>query len=126
MVSILAPRSTSRLWIRYSPVILRVDDVLIHGRDEEEHDTHLRKVLDRAREVNMGLNGDKCKFYRTEVAYVGHVISEEGVKPDPDKIRTIIEPEYKVIAVVQISPKRLQELHTATQADPVLSREDRM
>ena len=52
---------------------------------------NLKRVLDRVRKVNLRLNPLKCKFWLTEVTYVGHVFTSEGLKADPDKITAITE-----------------------------------
>ena len=59
-----------------------VDD-LIWGKDDEEHDARLKQVLTRAREVNLKFNAKKCKIKQEEVPYVGHVLSNDALKPDP-------------------------------------------
>ena len=66
-----------------------VDDLLIWGKDDAEHDVRLKKVLDRAREVNLKFNAKKCQIKQEEVPYVGHVLSKEGLKPDPEKTRAV-------------------------------------
>ena len=58
------------------------DDIIIGGRDEQEHDLILRKVLTRARECNIR---DKIKFRVNKVKHMGEVVSEPGFSPDPDK-----------------------------------------
>lgn len=75
------------------PCAIIVDDILVGGKDVEEHDENLKKVLDRARKVNLRLNPLKCKFRLSEVCYVGHVFTSEGLKPDPSKIKAITEME---------------------------------
>lgn len=66
-----------------------VDDLLVWGETMDQHDERLRKVLERARERNLKLNEAKCQFRMKEVSYVGHVITENGLKPDPKKIEAI-------------------------------------
>ena len=61
-----------------------VDDLQLWGKDDAEHDARLKQVLDRAREVNYKFNGKKCQIKQEEVPYVGHVLSKEGLKPDPE------------------------------------------
>ena len=64
----------------------------------EEHDLRLRQVMDRIRAVNLRLNPEKCSFRVTEVAYVGHLLSDQGVRPDPANtaaFRLIPPPEDK-------------------------------
>jgi len=60
-----------------------VDDLVVWGEDVEQHDVRLGQVLDRCRERNLKLNRGKCHFRVSEVYYVGHVLSADGVKPDP-------------------------------------------
>jgi len=66
-----------------------VDDLLIWGKDDEEHDARLKQVLNRACEVNLKFNAKKCRIRQEEVPYVGHVLSTDGLKPDPEKIRAV-------------------------------------
>ncbi|MES9883587.1 MAG: RNase H-like domain-containing protein [Sedimenticola sp.] len=70
-------------------VLAIVDDILVYGKNKEEHDRNLRNVMTRARESGIKLNADKCKIGMTEVPYFGHVISSEGLKPDPNKVKAI-------------------------------------
>ena len=75
-----------------------IDDILVWGATQEEHDQRLKRVLDRSKEYNLKLNRGKCEIKRTEVKYVGHLLTAEGVKPDPEKIRaveTMKKPENK-------------------------------
>ena len=71
------------------PCAIIVDDLLVWGTTLEEHDINLRKVLERAREVGLKLNMDKCKFRVNEVSYVGHKFTAAGLKPNDDKIEAI-------------------------------------
>ena len=66
-----------------------IDDILVWGATQEEHDLRLRKVLDRAKEFNLKLNREKCEIRRSEVKYVGHMLTRDGVKADPEKIRAV-------------------------------------
>ena len=66
------------------------DDVLIFGSTEEEHNERLRTALVRARKNGVKLNKNKCKFLLSEVTYVGHVISSQGIKVDPNKVADIL------------------------------------
>lgn len=68
-----------------------MDDIVVAGRDREHHDQVLRQVLERAQSYNLKLNFDKVKIRKTEVSYVGHVISANGLKPDPNKVKAVID-----------------------------------
>ncbi|XP_048751787.2 uncharacterized protein K02A2.6-like [Ostrea edulis] len=66
-----------------------IDDILVWGSSIEEHDQRLRRVLQRAKEYNLKLSKQKCEVRKTEVKYVGQVLTQKGVKPDPEKVRAI-------------------------------------
>lgn len=71
------------------------DDLLVigYGTTQQEadrnHDENLTRLLNRAREVNLKLNSKRMKLCQKEVKFMGHVISNDGLKPDPDKITAI-------------------------------------
>ena len=67
------------------------DDVLIHGSNKCEHDNAIRRLLSKCRKIGLKLNRDKFKMNMSEVKWMGHVISSQGLKPDPEKIRAITE-----------------------------------
>lgn len=71
------------------PCAIVVDDIIVGGHDAVEHDAILKKVLDRAREINLRLNPLKCKFRLDQVCYVGHIFTKEGLKADPTKTEAI-------------------------------------
>ena len=66
-----------------------LDDIVVYGPDLSQHILRLKAVLDRLRNNNLKLQPDKCEFLRKEVSYLGHVISESGVKPNPEKISAV-------------------------------------
>ena len=66
-----------------------MDDLVAWGENTEQHDVRLRQLLDRCRERRLKLNKDKFHFRVSEVRYVGHVLSADGVKPDPLKVEAI-------------------------------------
>jgi len=68
-----------------------LDDTVVYARSLAEHDIKLRKVFDRIRENRLKLKPERCEFLRKEVNYLGHVISGNGVSPEPAKIRVIEE-----------------------------------
>ncbi|GFX80707.1 retrovirus-related Pol polyprotein from transposon 412 [Trichonephila clavipes] len=59
------------------------------GRTFEEHLQNIRKVLSKLRDANLKLNPSKCKFFQKEVNYLGHIISAEGVRTDPEKVSAV-------------------------------------
>ena len=66
------------------------DDIIIAADNETEHDTILLKVLERARQYNIKFNLDKLQFKRTEVTYMGHIVTSDGLRPCPKKIEAIV------------------------------------
>ena len=64
-----------------------VDDLLIWGETEEQHDSRLEKVAEHR---NLKLNKDKSQIKRKEISYVGHIIGKDGLKPDPKKVEAIV------------------------------------
>ena len=88
-------------WQRFMNDILRpyidifvqvyLDDILIYSRTREEHERHIRAVLQALREHQLYAKPSKCKFFKTKVKYLGFIISDEGIKMDPAKIRTIVD-----------------------------------
>ncbi|XP_046612225.1 uncharacterized protein LOC124301349 [Neodiprion virginianus] len=66
-----------------------LDDIVIYSRSLEEHETKFRKLMKRLSDAGLTLQPDKCEFLRKEVAYLGHVITQNGLKPNPEKISAI-------------------------------------
>jgi len=66
-----------------------VDNILVWGENEEQHDARLIKVLEQARSQNLRLNKNKCHIKQHEISYVGYILSKDGVKPDPKKTEAI-------------------------------------
>ena len=66
-----------------------MDDVLVHGRTQEEHDQSLDKVLKRMTEVGLTLNREKCHFSQNQVKFLGQIIDRDGVHPDSEKVQAI-------------------------------------
>jgi hypothetical protein len=66
-----------------------LDDIVVYAKSLSEHDSKLREVFGRIRKHNLKLQPDKCEFLRTEVSYLGHIITEEEVRPDPGKVEVI-------------------------------------
>ena len=66
-----------------------VDDILVWGGTIEQHDRRLQQVLDRCNGYNLKLSPEKCKFRQESVSYVGHLLTKDGLRPDPEKVRAI-------------------------------------
>ena len=71
-------------------VIVFIDDILVYSGSSEEHLEHLKIVLQTLRERQLYAKLSKCKFWLDKVAFLGHVISAEGVSVDPQKIEAVV------------------------------------
>ncbi|KAJ9552857.1 hypothetical protein OSB04_016902 [Centaurea solstitialis] len=70
-------------------VIVFIDDILIYSKTAEEHGDHLRKVLEMLKRERLYAKFSKCEFWLKEVQFLGHVVTQEGIKVDPAKIEAI-------------------------------------
>ncbi|CAG2220461.1 unnamed protein product [Mytilus edulis] len=66
-----------------------IDDILIFSETEEEHLGHIQQVFDRLRQHKLKLKLKKCNFLQNETNYLGFIISKDGLKPDPEKVKAI-------------------------------------
>ena len=66
-----------------------INDVLVFSRNMEEHVQHLRRVLKRLRKAGLKLKPAKCHFIRQAMEYLGHIITPDGLKPNPKQISAI-------------------------------------
>ncbi|XP_078152180.1 uncharacterized protein LOC144547409 [Carex rostrata] len=74
-----------------STVVVFIDDILIYSRSREEHEVHLRIVLQRLRDHQLFAKFSKCEFWLEKVVFLGHVISGEGLAVDSEKIRAVTD-----------------------------------
>ena len=70
-------------------VVCHVDNVLISGKDQDEHDKHLHVILKKIQAAGITLNKVKCQFSRSSIKFLGHIIDADGVSPDPSKTEAI-------------------------------------
>ena len=66
-----------------------LDDNIIFSRTDEEHLEHLEKIFRKLREYRLKMKREKCNFFKKNLQYLGHLVSEEGFKPLPEKIKSI-------------------------------------
>ena len=76
--------------LQWISCLIYLDDVIVFGKDFDEHLHRLAEVLQRFREAGLNLKPAKCEFFRKEVKFLGHVINAEGVCPDPSNMEKII------------------------------------
>lgn len=83
--------------------LVYLDDIIILGTSLQEHIENIQKIFQVLRQHNLKIQLDKSEFLRKEVAYLGHIVSQEGVKPNPSKIKAV--KEYPI-------PKTQKEIKT--------------
>ena len=70
-------------------VLVFIEDILVYSKSKEEHKEHLPIVLRVLREQQLYPKFSKCDFYKPQIQYLGHIISETGIVVDPKNIRAI-------------------------------------
>ena len=66
------------------------DDIIVYSKTLEEHKIHLKQVFEE-REHKLYVNAKKSEFFLQEIRYLGHIISKEGIRMDPKKLKVIDE-----------------------------------
>jgi hypothetical protein len=86
-------------------VVIYIDDILVYSNSMEEHVEYLRKVFQRLRENKLYAKFEKCEFEVSEVDFLGHRITQEGLKMDDHKVKAILdwEPPKSVPALRSFS-----------------------
>ena len=72
-------------------VVIYLDDVVIGGRDLDEHNHNLQTFLNRASEVNLQLSKEKCAFRGTSLRFLGHLIKNGSISPDPNRLAPFVD-----------------------------------
>ncbi len=67
-----------------------IDDILLYGRTQTEHYRRLEAVLRRLGNADVTLNAEKCIFNIRSVKFLGQIVGSDGIKPDPEKIKAIL------------------------------------
>nr|GFA31922.1 transposon Ty3-I Gag-Pol polyprotein [Tanacetum cinerariifolium] len=70
-------------------IIMFIDDILIYSRSEEEHEAHLKTILDLLKKEELYAKFSKCEFWLKELQFLGHVVNKEGIHVDPSKVESI-------------------------------------
>jgi hypothetical protein len=72
-------------------VVVFIDDILVYSQNEQEHEEHLRKVLQRLRDCQLYAKLSKCEFWISEVLFLGYIINRDGLAMDPKKVAAILD-----------------------------------
>ena len=84
-------------------VIVFIVDILVYSKSNEEHEKHLCMILEKLREHKLYAKFSKCEFWLSEVRFLVHIVSNEGIAVDPSKVATVTEWE---------PPKNVGEIHS--------------
>lgn len=77
-------------YLDHSAVVF-IDDVLVYSKSREDHEEHLRTPLHLLRDNQLYAKLSKCEFWLEQVAFLGHIISKEGLAVDPAKIEAVVD-----------------------------------
>ncbi|KAI3773903.1 hypothetical protein L1987_48442 [Smallanthus sonchifolius] len=70
-------------------IIVFIDDILIYSKNRDEHEEHLRLILELLKQEQLYAKLSKCEFWIREVQFLGHVVNKKGIHVDPSKIEAI-------------------------------------
>jgi hypothetical protein len=71
-------------------VVVFINYILVYSRNEEEHEGHLRLVLQKLRDHKLYAKLSKCEFWLKQVAFLGHAVSKGGISVDPSKVQDVL------------------------------------
>ena len=69
--------------------LVYLDDIIILGTSLQEHIENIKTIFNTLKEHNLKVQLDKSEFLRKEVAYLGHIVTKDGIRPNPDKINAV-------------------------------------
>ena len=71
-------------------VVVFIDDILVYSKNKEEHEKHLRVVLQTLKEHQLFAKLKKCELWLDQISFLGHVVSKDGISVDPDKVEALL------------------------------------
>ncbi|XP_041362008.1 uncharacterized protein K02A2.6-like [Gigantopelta aegis] len=109
-----------------------IDDIIVWGHTDDEHDSRVRTLLEHCRNIGISLNAEKCHFGADEISFMGHIVSNRGLKPDPAKIEALVKMEpptdkegvERLRGMVNYLSKFLPNLSDVMQPISMLSHQD--
>lgn len=72
-------------------IVVFIDDILVYSKTREEHEEHLKFVLQRLRDKKLFAKFSKCEFWLDQVIFLGHTVSNKGILVDHSKVKAILE-----------------------------------
>ena len=72
-------------------IIVYLDNILIFSKDEQQHEHHVKQVLERLRSANLYAKLTKCEFHQKELKFLGYLINDKGISMDEDRVQAIQE-----------------------------------
>ena len=72
-------------------VVIYLDNIIVFSKSKAQHKVDLRNVLNILRDNQLYAKPSKCQFYEKSLTFLGHIISASGIKPNPEKIKAIVE-----------------------------------
>jgi len=70
-------------------VLVFFDDILVYSKDANDHECHVRKVLEILRGHMLFAKKSKCTFFTDSIEYLGFIVSKDGITPDPGKVQAV-------------------------------------
>lgn len=74
-------------------VFCHIDDILIFGNDQQEHDERLKATLQAIQRAGLTLNHEKCQFNKSFLSFLGYNVDSCGISQDPEKTKAITKME---------------------------------
>jgi hypothetical protein len=75
--------------LNWKTLLIYIDNIIVYSKTWDLHLKHLEEVFLRFRKANLKLHPRKCHFAKKEIEYLGHLVSEDGIKPNPDKVSAV-------------------------------------
>ena len=77
--------------LNYKTLLIYLDDIIVYGKTFEVHLHNLREALQRLSDSYLKLSPEKCSFFTNRTTFLGHLITEDGLSVDPEKVKTVQE-----------------------------------
>ncbi|GFS10293.1 RNA-directed DNA polymerase (Reverse transcriptase) domain containing protein [Elysia marginata] len=105
--------------------IVYIDDIFVFSSTQADHDRHLREALQRLESKDFRLQISKCEFNVSRIDFLGHIISADGITPDPKNVQPILDaPTLKTLKQIQSFLSMINYYHDfiknlSTTAEPL-------